>query len=252
MKGKVQKKRALTFNYYAGRGETFFESSLFPWSTEIEKNWKQIREEVLQHFSVYEKEYGVYFPEDAHSKKGKWRSFGFYFWGLRLPDAVYDHFEATINILKKVPHVVSISISVMEPGSEIKAHYGETDAIYRCHLPLVASGSLPDIGFQVGYEQRSWQEGKLMIFNDGAYHKAWNNTNKARIVLIVDVLRPELAHKKKWICSKALATLYMQRRSDQKQNKTTRLFFAKLQRAIHTIRYRIAFIFKTKQEAWLI
>jgi len=199
----------LTF-YYLEKdktAETFFETKQFEWASTIEAQWKVIREEIMIHMQQHEKEFGSYFVDELVNTPGKWRSFGFYFWGLRLSDDVCKHFQQTINLLKIIPDVVSASVSVMEPHSEIKPHYGDTDAIYRCHLPLLVPGDLPEIGFQVGYDKRSWEEGKLLIFNDAAYHKGWNNTDKRRVILIFDVIRPFLKHKKKWICSQALANM---------------------------------------------
>jgi aspartyl/asparaginyl beta-hydroxylase (cupin superfamily) len=103
----------------------------------------------------------------------------------------------------------------MEAHSEIKPHYGETDAVYRCHLPLVVPASLPVTGFQVGYEQRSWEEGKLLAFNDAAYHKGWNTSDKERIVLIFDVIRPELLPRAKRICATAHANIELHKKLSQ-------------------------------------
>ena len=99
----------------------------------------------------------------------------------------------------------------MEPNSSIKPHYGDTNAIHRCHLGLLIPTSLPFTGFQVGYEKRSWEEGKLLIFNDAAYHKAWNESSQPRIVLIVDVIRPKFLKKKLWICARVNAIIKSQR-----------------------------------------
>ncbi|HXU25928.1 MAG TPA: aspartyl/asparaginyl beta-hydroxylase domain-containing protein [Bacteroidia bacterium] len=191
--------------------ETFYDSSQFKWAQTIEANWKLIYEEITTHLQKHEKEFGAYFDDGLVNQKDKWKSFGFYFWGLRLPDKECEHFAKTINLLKKIPDVVSASVSIMEPYSEIKPHFGDTDAIYRCHLPLIVPGILPEIGFQVGYEKYSWKEGKLLIFNDAAYHKGWNNTDKRRLILIFDVIKPVLKSKKRWICSQALANIIIQK-----------------------------------------
>ena len=209
---KKYKTPKLTF-YYLKKDktdETFFNSTQFDWTSVIEVQWKIIYDEIIAHLQTHEKQFGAYFDDGLVNEPGKWKSFGFYFWGIRLPDNECKPFAKTINLLKKIPDVVSASVSILEPHAEIKPHYGDTDAIYRCHLPLIVPDVLPEVGFQVGYEKRNWQEGKLLIFNDAAYHKGWNNTDKRRVVLIFDVIKPTLRNKKKWICSQALANIKLQ------------------------------------------
>lgn len=191
--------------------ETFIDPSDYKWSALIENNYQVIRDEVLQHFSANEKYFHPYFANELINTPGKWKSFGFYFWGIKAKKTICDDFPITINLLKRIPGIVSASVSVMEPDSEIKPHFGDTNAIHRCHLGLIIPGQLPETGFQVAYEKRSWQQGKLLIFNDGAYHKAWNHTSQRRIVLIFDVIRPEFLNRKSWICARVNTIILTQR-----------------------------------------
>lgn len=209
---KKHKTPKLTF-YHLERDnidETFFDSKQFAWAEIIEAEWKVIRDELFIHLQQNENKFGTYFSNELVNSPGKWRSFGFYFWGIKLTNKACLPFSKTLKILKGIPDVVSASVSIMEADSEIKPHFGDTDAIYRCHLPLLVPGCLPKIGFQVGYEQKNWEEGKLLIFNDAAYHKGWNYTDRKRVILIFDVIRPSLKDKKKWICSQALANITLQ------------------------------------------
>lgn len=116
----------------------------------------------------------------------------------------------TVNLLRDIPGLVSASVSIMEPHAEIKPHFGDTDAIYRCHLGLVIPGGLPGCGIRVGYEDRAWQHGQLIVFNDANYHTAWNQTDQRRIVMILDIIRPEYLRQQKWICSLVLASIFRQ------------------------------------------
>jgi aspartyl/asparaginyl beta-hydroxylase (cupin superfamily) len=190
--------------------KTFYDPGRFEWTGLIEKNHPAISREIMAFFESHQSDFNPYFINELMNAPGKWRSFGFYFWGRRAPYAVCKHFSETIHLLKTIPNLVSASISVMEPNSEIRPHYGDTNAIYRCHFGIVIPGQLPDIGFQAGYEKRSWEEGKFLIFNDAAYHKAWNYTNERRLVLILDVVRPEFEHRKLWICAKVQSIIVSQ------------------------------------------
>jgi aspartyl/asparaginyl beta-hydroxylase (cupin superfamily) len=43
-----------------------------------------------------------------------------------------------------------------------------------------------------GSEERAWEEGRLMIFDDSIEHEAWNNSDEERVVLLFEIWRPEL------------------------------------------------------------
>ena len=121
-----------------------------------------------------------------------------------------QNFKNTIELLENIPGLVSASFNLLEPHSNIAPHYGDTNAIIRCHLGLEIPGELPQIGFEVNGKQRSWRKGEVLMFCDAYYHKAWNNTEKKRVILLFDVIRPEFIHKKDWICSRILASFLLQ------------------------------------------
>jgi aspartyl/asparaginyl beta-hydroxylase (cupin superfamily) len=230
--------------------ETFIDPANYEWTKLIEANYELINAEVIKHFQANEKEFNPYSAGELTKGSGKWRSFGFYFWGIRASDQICSHFSETIQLLKQIPGIVSASVSVMEPGSEIKPHFGDTNAIHRCHLGLVIPGALPEVGFQAGYEKRSWEEGKLLIFNDAAYHKAWNHSTQKRVVLIFDVIRSPYLNRKLWICSRVNTILWIQH-LEQRRPKFVKLlkteFFQRTMAVFTLIKYSL---FKRKS-LWL-
>ncbi len=57
------------------------------------------------------------------------------------------------------------------------------------HLPLI----IPDAcGIRVGFEQRQWHVGEVIVFDDTIEHEAWNLSDELRVVLIFDVWNPLL------------------------------------------------------------
>ena len=60
----------------------------------------------------------------------------------------------------------------------------------RCHLGLIVPNGC---GIQVGDETRHWEEGKCLVFDDTTLHSAWNDSNRARIILIADFVRPGMS-----------------------------------------------------------
>lgn len=99
----------------------------------------------------------------------------------------------TVRIIESIPsvrtHLGLAYFSVMAPRTHIQAHRGPTNMRIRCHLGL----EIPkDCGIRVCNENKSWQEGKCLIFDDSLDHEVWNDSNKKRIVLIVDLWHPDL------------------------------------------------------------
>ena len=45
---------------------------------------------------------------------------------------------------------------------------------------------------RVGPETRNWSDGKVLIFDDFYQHEVWNDSDRTRMVLVLDVWHPEL------------------------------------------------------------
>jgi aspartyl/asparaginyl beta-hydroxylase (cupin superfamily) len=102
----------------------------------------------------------------------------------------------TMAALARVPmtrigsRTPSVLFSKLTPGAHIPPHRGMLNCRLICHLPLI----VPDgCWLRVGNETRSWNEGKLLIFDDSIQHEAKNDSGETRIILLFDVWRPELS-----------------------------------------------------------
>ena len=71
------------------------------------------------------------------------------------------------------------------------------NVVYRCHLGLDIPGDRSGYGLRVGNETTAWKQGKLLAFCEAQRHSAWNRTDKKRLVVIVDVLRPEFISRER-------------------------------------------------------
>ncbi len=81
--------------------------------------------------------------------------------------------------------------SVLEPGTRIAPHQGPTNIRLRCHLGI----DVPEhCGLRVAGDERTWQEGRALVFDDSFTHEAWNDSTKPRLVLVVDLWHPDLSH----------------------------------------------------------
>jgi aspartate beta-hydroxylase len=81
--------------------------------------------------------------------------------------------------------------SALAPHTHIPPHHGETNARVVVHLPLV----VPErCRYRVGFEQRQWRVGEVLVFDDSIEHEARNDSDELRVVLIFDVWNPLLSH----------------------------------------------------------
>lgn len=192
------------------KNDTYYDSNSFIFSKILEDNYDIIYNEITSYITYNAQKLKPYFDKDLVNSPNKWKSFSFYFFGVRISKDAIKSCPMTLSLLNQIPGLISASVSVMEPNSEIKPHYGDTDAIYRCHFGIEIPSGLPQCGFRVGYEDRGWETGKLLVFNDAAYHKGWNYSQKRRIVLIFDIIRPEFRNKQNWICSLILGHMSFQ------------------------------------------
>jgi len=101
-------------------------------------------------------------------------------------------------------------ISVMEPGTEIPPHIGDTDGIIRHHLGVSVPIEDPkQVGIKIKSETRGWREGEVLSFCNVHRHCAWNRSSQYRIVLIVDTIREEFIDRKYEIAGNTLAVIAM-------------------------------------------
>ena len=197
---------SLSFGKACATTQNFYPSADLAWTAHLENNWQIINDELSRFLEQDET-----VLQSFYANQKKWKSFGLYAWGICLSQERCGHFTQTLQVLKQIPDLITVMVGVMEPQSEIKPHYGDTDAVYRCHLGLVVPGTLPLLGIAVGNEERGWEEGKTMVFNDANYHRTWNQTPHRRIVFIVDVVKPEYSNRIREICAVVLSSLALQK-----------------------------------------
>ncbi|HEU4719239.1 MAG TPA: aspartyl/asparaginyl beta-hydroxylase domain-containing protein [Bacteroidia bacterium] len=195
---------------YPGNAPSFYDGSAFAWVAETESRFPGLMEAAKGFIGSFEERSAPYFNANLVSKKGSWRQGTFYFWGLKNEE-LCRAVPAIDDFIWSVPGMLSGGLSLLKAETDILPHFGDTDAVMRCHLGLVIPAPLPECGLEVNGEQRSWEKGKWLLFCDAHYHRAWNHTKQTRIVLIVDVLRPGYESRKREICSNVRSMLSLQR-----------------------------------------
>ncbi|CAM5089750.1 unnamed protein product [Eretmochelys imbricata] len=158
----------------------------------LEKTWKLIRDEGL---SVMDKGKGLFLPEDENLReKGDWSQFTLWQQGRKNENACKG-VPKTCAFLERFPEATGcrrgqIKYSVMHPGTHVWPHTGPTNCRLRMHLGLV----IPKEGCRIrcAKENRTWEEGKVLIFDDSFEHEVWQDADSYRLIFIVDVWHPEL------------------------------------------------------------
>jgi aspartyl/asparaginyl beta-hydroxylase (cupin superfamily) len=195
---------------YQGSHPPFYNRAELPWTKTLEANWEIIRDELIGLMQADPKRLHPYSINKSMSfPPERWRTMGLIFWNLKNHENC-SRCPQTMRILRSLPGCTSASLSTLEPGSNINPHQGDTDAVIRCHLGLIVPASLPDCGFQVESEIRSWEEGITLPFCDARTHSAWNHSANRRYVMILDVMRPEYVSRKNQVCAHVLASSAMQ------------------------------------------
>jgi len=210
----------------------------FPWTVAYERQWQAVKEELTKLVEEKDREFqSSSLLYEKLGPTGKWHNLQFFYWKKRMK--FYHDLKkcpTLHSLIKQTPGIVSAGLSRLEGHSIIPEHRGDTNGTVRAHFGIEIPAGIPDCGFTVNNEDRSWEEGKWMIFNDACQHKAWNNTGKRRIVLLIDVVRPQFMHKKNLICTFILArhVSFFYHRSK---------FIAKMPVWIKTIMFGIALCF---------
>jgi len=198
--------------YYSSTEENFINPEKFDWT----KNSLDIANIIKQELLSYLKENNLesYFNTKMSDDVRKWKTISLKWWGLEFYSH-QKHFPKTTKFINSIPNLVSASFNLLEPHTKIYPHCGDTNGIYRCHLGLIIPASLPECGFRVDTEQKSWEEGKWLIFIDAKNHEAWNNSNENRFIFVLDIIREEYKSNKNFINAIVLTGLFLQRRAEK-------------------------------------
>lgn len=118
----------------------------------------------------------------------KWKTFFLFGYGFEAEKNT-KMCPKTTELLHKIPGMKTAMFSILDGGKHIPHHRGPYKGVLRYHMGLI----VPEPGkckIRVGNDYSHWHEGKSMIFDDTHDHEVWNDSNKQRVVLFVDFVRP--------------------------------------------------------------
>lgn len=193
------------FQYYPElTARPFWHSDDFEWVPRVEEALSMLQAEaqtaVTRPMTPY---VGETYREDPTWKtlagRNQWASFHLFKSGERIPDNCVAC-PGTDTLLQSLPladipnHAPEAFFSVLQPRTRIPPHYGISNIKLTVHMPLIVP---ENCGIRVDNEQRAWQPGQCMIFDDSFLHEAWNDSDDVRIVLIFEVWNPDLSEEEK-------------------------------------------------------
>ncbi|MCB0380727.1 MAG: aspartyl/asparaginyl beta-hydroxylase domain-containing protein [Flavobacteriales bacterium] len=194
---------------YQGDEVAFYNPSDYDWAEIVLKNKDIIINEFKQTINS-QKLFDPYFNYLFSTTDGGWKTIGLKFWSINNYKN-QQYFPEITKIINNIPGLISASFSKLEANSEIIPHNGDSNGFYRCHLGLDIPGKLPNCGFEVKGEQKSWGNGELLIFCDALYHRAWNNTENERYIMIFDIVRKEFEPQQNKLITTVLASMLLQK-----------------------------------------
>lgn len=159
----------------------FLNAGDFPAANLLEDNYDSILAELL----ALHRGYFTAWPELYLYGSG-WDVFGLYYLGKKI-DAGCTACPVTASVVESIPGMTTAGFSRMAALTHILPHVGYTDKVLRAHLGLVIP---PECTLRVGSETRSWEPGKVLVFDDTVEHEAVNLSLQDRVVLLVDFIRP--------------------------------------------------------------
>lgn len=183
---------------------TFYDDALFPWMRELESRTDAIKTELQDMIARRGDEFVPYIqyrPGDPVNQWDKlnhsrnWSGFHLYAHG----EPVAEHLAQCPKTAEALALVDAVEIaglcpnamfSALAPGAHIPPHTGETNARLVAHLPLVVPEKC---SYRVGFDWRTWREGKCWVFDDTIEHEARNDSDQMRVILMFDVWNPLLS-----------------------------------------------------------
>lgn len=118
-----------------------YDNAVFPWAKEIEKDWHAIRDE-LDRVLVRKDDLPGFHELSTDvttiSRDSGWKTFFLCGYGFRS-DANIEQCPETWRICRKIPGLITVMFSILEPGKHLPPHRGPYNGVLRLHLGLIGA-----------------------------------------------------------------------------------------------------------------
>lgn len=169
-----------------------YDNALFPWAAEVEKAYPAIRAEletVLLRQSELPSFQEISTDVKTISTDNHWKTFFLLGFGVKSEQNIRAC-PNTWRAVQAIPGLTTAMFSIFEPGKHLPPHRGPYNGVLRLHMGMIVPEPADKLAIRVDQQVCHWQEGKVLIFDDAYEHEAWNHTDKTRVVLFVDFVKP--------------------------------------------------------------
>lgn len=168
--------------------EPFYKNSLLETTRILQKNWKVFRDEALSTYKSYTTIKEDQFFNDITDNETEWTKL-YIKWHSDIDPIARKNCPKSCKLIDNLPDVKIAMFSVLSPGAYIKPHEGPYKGCLRYHLGLSTPNS-EDCYIVVNNIKYSWKDGEGVIIDDTYTHWVKNDTDKTRIILFCDIVRP--------------------------------------------------------------
>ena len=132
----------------------------------------------------------------SESKSDGWMIFPFFAFGIWVKENC-EKCPEIYKFIKNIPHLKLATLSKLKGGTKLKEHKGwasHSNYVIRCHYGLIIPEKSCYIYVRddkIGKSQKVYHNKfEWLIFDDSKIHYAHNQSEEDRIVLIIDITRP--------------------------------------------------------------
>ena len=168
----------------------FISMNEFPELSVLKDNWKIFAEDAKRLLELQKIKRSVNHDDigfDSFFKYG-WKRF-YLKWYSKEHKTAISLCPKSCEILKKVSCVKAAVFAELPPGSKLNPHRDPYAGSVRYHLGLITPND-DNCYINIDGIKYSWRDGEDILFDETYLHEAYNNTNKTRVILFVDVERP--------------------------------------------------------------
>jgi aspartyl/asparaginyl beta-hydroxylase (cupin superfamily) len=140
-----------------------------------------------------------------NSENSSWKIYPFFAFGIWV-DKNCQQCPTIANFLKSVKGLRLGILSKLSPNIKLEVHQGyasHSNNVLRCHYPIIVPKKKKSCeicvsdSYESKYEKKYYQKFKWIVFDDSRPHYAENSGESDRIVLMLDIDRPDSVAKGK-------------------------------------------------------
>jgi hypothetical protein len=139
-----------------------YDNAVFPWTAEIEREWRAIRAELDRVLTRKDDLPGFHeLATDVAtiSQDSGWKTFFLCGYGFRSHNNI-KLCPQTWAVCQKIPGLITVMFSILEPGKHLPPHRGPYNGVLRLHLGLIVPEPREQLGIRVEKDATAGRKAK--------------------------------------------------------------------------------------------